>query len=81
MAARFHHQLERAGRREGNGDDVRRLLQPLAQAVPTERDLALDLEEQRAPRFAERRAQHEVRDRLAIRDALEEAQRLLELER
>src|SRR5947209_16341543 len=59
VAARLHHQLERARRRERDGDDLRRLLEAVAQPVPAERHAALDKQEQRALRLASRRAQHD----------------------
>src|SRR5207302_11301796 len=51
-----------------------------AQPIPAKRDSTLHLEEQRARRLAARRAQDDVRDRVAVGYALEGTDRLLEIE-
>src|SRR5438477_224202 len=59
VAARLHDQLERARSRQRDGDDLRGLLEAVAQRVPAERNLSLHLEQQRAFRLVTRGAQHD----------------------
>ena len=80
VAARLHHQRERrlGGERHRHLPGV---LGALAEPIPAERDSTLDLEEKRPRRLAPRRAQHDVRDGVAIGYALQRADGLLEIQR
>src|SRR5256885_14599090 len=74
-----NHQRER--RLGGKGHrHLPGVLGAFAQPIPAERDSPLHLEEQRARRLAARRAQHDVRDGVAVGYALEGTDRLLEIE-
>src|SRR6267142_987465 len=80
VAARPHHQRERrlAGERQRH---LARVLGPLAEPVPSERHAPLYLKEERPRRLAPRGAQHDVRDRVAIRHSRQRLERALEVQR
>ena len=80
MAARLHHQREGRLRGERHRHLVR-VLRAFAETIPSQRDAALHLKEQRPGGLAPRGAQDDMRDRIPVRHPRESLERLLEVER